>query len=135
MRKMFMGAMRCRAGDARKKEVLRRYYDEHYATIKKMVPPDRLCVMRLGDGWEPLVSDPCSCCLPISVPSPADDACQCRFLGHDVPEVSFPHENDTNEMHLGWQYLRWGILRVAARRSIPWVLGGIAFMLGCMKFL
>ncbi|KAI7777645.1 hypothetical protein LA080_003206 [Diaporthe eres] len=98
MRKMFMGAMRCREGDARKKEVLRRYYDEHYATIQKMVPPDRLCVMRLGDGWEPL----------------------CRFLGHDVPEVSFPHENDTNEMHLGWQYLRWGILKVAARRSIPW---------------
>lgn len=52
-----MGAMRCRAGDARNKEVLRRYYDEHYERIQKLVPPDRLCVMRLGDGWEPLVSD------------------------------------------------------------------------------
>lgn len=54
-----MGAMQCSAGDARKREVLRRFYDEHYATIHSMVPPDRLCVMRLGDGWEPLVSEPC----------------------------------------------------------------------------
>lgn len=52
-----MGAMRCRASEARKKEVLRRYYDEHFATVQKMVPPDRLCLIRLGDGWEPLVSD------------------------------------------------------------------------------
>lgn len=58
-----MGAMRCRAGDARKKEVLRRHYDEHYATVQRMVPPDRLCVMRLGDGWEPLVSRSYTVCI------------------------------------------------------------------------
>lgn len=62
-----MGAMRCRASEARKKEVLRRFYDEHYAKIQKVVPPDRLCVMRLGDGWEPLVSDPNGCSNPIPV--------------------------------------------------------------------
>jgi hypothetical protein len=64
MRKMFMGAMRCRAGEARNKEVLRRFYDNHCATVRAMVPPDRLCVMRLGDGWEPLVSGP----YPLQVP-------------------------------------------------------------------
>lgn len=52
-----MGTMRCRAGEARQKDVLRRFYDEHCAKIQKMVPPDRLCIMRLGDGWEPLVRD------------------------------------------------------------------------------
>lgn len=59
MRKMFTGAMQCQASEARKQEVLRKFYDEHYATVQAMVPPDRLCVMRLGDGWEPLVSGPC----------------------------------------------------------------------------
>ena len=67
MRKMFIGAMRCRGGEATKKEVLRRFYDEHCATIQSMVPPDRLCVIRLGDGWEPLVSGPCRRCLRISL--------------------------------------------------------------------
>ncbi|KAH8777319.1 hypothetical protein F5883DRAFT_409201 [Diaporthe sp. PMI_573] len=113
MRKMFIGAMRCRGGEATKKEVLRRFYDEHCATIQSMVPPDRLCVMRLGDGWEPL----------------------CRFLGREVPEVRFPHENDTAEMHLGWQYLRHGILKVAAKRYMPWVLAGLAFGLVFKRLL
>lgn len=62
-----MGAMRCRASEARKKEVLRRFYDEHCAKIQKVVPPDRLCVMRLGDGWEPLVSNPYGICHSIPV--------------------------------------------------------------------
>lgn len=56
---MFTGAMQCQASEARKQEVLRKFYDEHYATVQAMVPPDSLCVMRLGDGWEPLVSGPC----------------------------------------------------------------------------
>ncbi|KAG8162116.1 hypothetical protein KVR01_007881 [Diaporthe batatas] len=58
MRKMFMGAMNCSASDARKREVLRKFYDQHYVKIQSTVPPERLCVMRLGDGWEPLVSGP-----------------------------------------------------------------------------
>lgn len=61
-----MGAMRCQASEARQKEVLRRFYDEHCAKIQKMVPPDRLCIMRLGDGWEPLVRAPCERRLPIT---------------------------------------------------------------------
>lgn len=73
--------------------------------------------------------------VPISVPGLADRTFQCRFLGHDVPEVSFPHENDTNEMHLGWEYLRWGILKVAARRSVPWIFAGVSFVFSFMKLL
>lgn len=60
-----MGAMRCRAGEARQKEMLRRFYDEHCAKIQKLVPPDRLCIMRLGDGWDPLVRGPCGRYLPV----------------------------------------------------------------------
>ncbi|KAK2608324.1 hypothetical protein N8I77_006942 [Diaporthe amygdali] len=113
MRKMFMGVMRCRAQDARKMQVLRRYYNQHHDMVRTMVPTDRLCVFRLGDGWEPL----------------------CRFLDKEVPESSFPHENDTKEMHLAWQYLRRGILKAAVKRSMPWILAGIAVLIGIMKFL
>lgn len=67
-----MGAMQCQAGEARKKDVLRKFYDEHYATVQAMVPPDRLCVMRLGDGWEPLVSGLCLCCLHSPMSNLAD---------------------------------------------------------------
>ena len=67
MRKVFKGAMRCQAGEARKRKVVRKYYDENCATVQKLVLPDRLYVMRLGDGWEPLVSAPGWCYLPISV--------------------------------------------------------------------
>lgn len=130
-----MGAMRCRAGEARQKEVLRRFYDEHCAKIQKTVPPDRLCIMRLGDGWEPLVRDPCGGRLPVPVSNFAVNMPQCRFLGQEVPQVDFPHENDTKEMHLGWQYLRWGILKAVAKRSMPWVLAGVASILGSTFFV
>jgi hypothetical protein len=40
--------------------------------IKENVPKERLLVMRLGDGWEPL----------------------CKFLGKPVPDEPFPWAND-----------------------------------------
>lgn len=46
-----------------------------------------------------------------------------------MPQVDFPHENDTKEMHMGWEYLRWGILKAVAKRSMPWVLAGVASIL------
>jgi hypothetical protein len=39
------------------------------------LPPERLLVFELGDGWEPL----------------------CRFLGKPVPEIPFPQTNTTEE--------------------------------------
>ncbi|KJZ72076.1 hypothetical protein HIM_08531 [Hirsutella minnesotensis 3608] len=46
--------------------------EEHHARIKKLTPTDKLLVMRLDEGWEPL----------------------CRFLDKPIPAEPFPHVND-----------------------------------------
>lgn len=52
---------------------MRRYYDAHHAMIQRIVPPDNLCVLRLGDGWEPLVSGSYRCCISTTVSHLADE--------------------------------------------------------------
>jgi hypothetical protein len=44
---------------------------QHNAEVKATIPPDRLLVFEVKDGWEPL----------------------CKFLGAPVPDEPFPHEN------------------------------------------
>ena len=44
----------------------------HNEAVKRTVPPERLLVYEVKEGWEPL----------------------CRFLGVPVPPVPFPHVND-----------------------------------------
>jgi hypothetical protein len=44
---------------------------QHNEEVKATVPPDRLLVFEVKDGWEPL----------------------CKFLGVPVPDEPFPHEN------------------------------------------
>ncbi|KAG6988577.1 hypothetical protein G7Y79_00070g096760 [Physcia stellaris] len=51
-------------------------YREHYASVRKTVPKERLLEYRLGSGWEPL----------------------CTFLGKEVPDVEFPKVNETASM-------------------------------------
>jgi hypothetical protein len=43
----------------------------HIEEVKATVPEERLLVYSVTEGWEPL----------------------CRFLGHPVPEIPFPHAN------------------------------------------
>jgi hypothetical protein len=95
----------------------REKYMDHNATIKKMVPKERLLVYKLGSGWEPL----------------------CQFLGKGVPrEVSFPRVNETEELkervflclmlgakRAGVRYLRVGGLGVAGFG------GGLVFQTQC----
>ena len=50
---------------------MERYHDE----VQRSVPPDRLLVWSVSEGWEPL----------------------CEFLDVQVPEIPFPHLNDANE--------------------------------------
>lgn len=45
---------------------------EHDAMVKELVPPERLLIFKLSDGWEPL----------------------CKFLGKPIPEKPFPHLNE-----------------------------------------
>ncbi|KAL7917680.1 hypothetical protein ACQKWADRAFT_306226 [Trichoderma austrokoningii] len=49
-------------------------YEEHYAAVRKIVPPENLLEFNLEDGWAPL----------------------CTFLGKEIPDVPFPHLNDRN---------------------------------------
>lgn len=45
--------------------------DELFEQVRRLVPPERVLVHNLGDGWEPL----------------------CEFLDHPVPGGPFPHVN------------------------------------------
>lgn len=67
-------------------------FREHNSEVQRSIPPDRLLVFDVGDGWEPL----------------------CRFLGVDVPQdVAFPHVNDRTTMR---RYIR---LLSIARFAVP----------------
>ncbi len=57
------------------RETLLQRYAAHNAHIQRIVPPERLLVMRVRDGWKPL----------------------CRFLETPVPGEPFPHENEGME--------------------------------------
>lgn len=49
-------------------------FNRHIAEVKQKVPPERLLVFNVKDGWEPL----------------------CAFLDVPVPSTPFPHVNDTS---------------------------------------
>jgi hypothetical protein len=51
-------------------------FERHNAQVRRRVPPDRLLVYEVREGWAPL----------------------CEFLGVEEPDTPFPHVNDTAEM-------------------------------------
>jgi hypothetical protein len=59
--------------DDRAKAVAR--YDAYVGEVKAAVPPDKLLIFKVSDGWEPL----------------------CAFLGVAAPETKFPDVNDRAE--------------------------------------
>jgi hypothetical protein len=50
-------------------------YLRHAETVKRSLPPERLLVYEVKQGWQPL----------------------CDFLGLPVPDALFPHVNATEE--------------------------------------
>jgi len=56
--------------------ILRKRYRIHNHRVKSIVPPDKLLVYNVKQGWKPL----------------------CDFLECDVPTVAFPHENIKSEV-------------------------------------
>lgn len=58
------------------REAAIRRYKEHIKEIKEAVPPDRLLVFQVDQGWRPLA----------------------EFLGEAVPEKPFPRVNDRKEL-------------------------------------
>ncbi|KAF9894448.1 hypothetical protein FE257_007951 [Aspergillus nanangensis] len=59
----------------------RRVFHEHYKRIESLVPPERLLIYHVKEGWEPL----------------------CGFLNEPVPSVPMPHENEMKTMQQKFQ--------------------------------
>ncbi|CAH8604586.1 unnamed protein product [Schistosoma margrebowiei] len=56
--------------------VLLKCFDEYNELVVENVPPSRLLIHKLGDGWNPL----------------------CKFLNVNVPRcIPYPHVSDRNE--------------------------------------
>ena len=56
---------------------VRSVFESNTSKVLQSVPPERLLVFRIGDGWEPL----------------------CAFLNVDVPDVPFPSGNTPDDFH------------------------------------
>jgi hypothetical protein len=86
-------------------------YKRHNAEARRQVPPERLLVYDVKEGWAPL----------------------CDFLGVEVPDQPFPHLNDTREMR------RRLLGLVAASAAVPVlaaaaVLAALAVLLRRVRF-
>jgi hypothetical protein len=86
-----------------------RFHDQDYAmevfechneAVGRRVPPERLLVFDVREGWAPL----------------------CDFLGVDVPEEPFPHLNETREM----RRRLLGLVALSAAAPALAVLAGVA---------
>lgn len=66
---LFDGLFEGKAGD---REFMIALYSRWNEEVQKVVPPERLLVFKVKDGWKPL----------------------CDFLGVDVPDKPFPRAND-----------------------------------------
>ncbi len=59
-------------------------YRDHYALVKRLVPKERLLVMRIEEGWTPL----------------------CQFVGKKVPDTAFPNVNEGKMFVVQWTELK-----------------------------
>jgi len=57
------------------RDEIRAAFDQHAAAVKATIPPDRLLVFDVREGWDPL----------------------CAYLGVPIPEADFPRTNNTEE--------------------------------------
>lgn len=69
-------------------------FEEHIAEVKATIPPERLLVMRVADGWGPL----------------------CAFLGVPAPDVPFPRSNSRQKWHAR---LKQGVMNFEVERAEP----------------
>jgi hypothetical protein len=58
-------------------EVMIKLFEDHNAAVRAEIPPERLLIYRVAEGWEPL----------------------CAFLDVPVPETPFPRLNNAEEFH------------------------------------
>ncbi|KAI8059001.1 P-loop containing nucleoside triphosphate hydrolase protein [Gongronella butleri] len=79
------------------KEYMCRVFDEHVEQVKKTVPAERLLVLELGHGWEPL----------------------CEFLGKPIPDEPYPVTNSTEEFQGRSQKFREELKASAQKAETP----------------
>lgn len=84
----------------------RAVYLDHYKTIREVTPPERLLNYRLDQGWEPL----------------------CEFLGKPVPNVPFPHFNDTQAYHEQLEVVVRRAARLMMRKGAPYLVGTVTMI-------
>ena len=88
------------AAKARSKEM----YKKHYALVRSVTPKDRLLEFDLASGWEPL----------------------CTFLGKPIPDVPFPHKNDSASNKKGFKELAAiGMKRILKRVVLGLTIVGV----------
>ncbi|KAI0145445.1 hypothetical protein GGR57DRAFT_298571 [Xylariaceae sp. FL1272] len=84
----------------------RKAYDQYYARIRAMVPPERRLEYRMGDGWGPL----------------------CSFLGKEIPDVPFPRVNDRKTHNEGETQTVMKILQRGAVKAAPLIVATMAMV-------
>jgi len=80
-------------------------FHDHIAEVKASIPSDRLLVMEVKDGWEPL----------------------CAFLGCEVPDEPFPYVNEAEDFKKQIKFLD----RLA---YVPWAMGGVLALIAFLIF-
>lgn len=69
-------------GNLQRRKHAIRVFEQHIADVRATVPAKRLLIMDVQEGWNPL----------------------CSFLGTDVPDTAFPHDNTTrNFVNKEWK--------------------------------
>ena len=92
--------MRAHSADEMRR-IARDQYRQHYARVRRIVPPNRLLEYKLESEWKPL----------------------CEFLSKNVPDdVKFPRVNETTFMHEKISIiLRRGLCNLL-RRALLWIV-------------
>ena len=84
--------------------------------VQALVPQDQLLVYRVGDGWGSL----------------------CEFLGHEVPDGDFPHENKAGtEDTVPGKYVKFSVFSRGnreARMSVMKILTVSSLILGIFSY-
>ncbi len=84
------------------KENIMKVYQHHISDVVRRCPRDKLLVYEVSQGWAPL----------------------CDFLDQPIPDVPFPHVNDTKEFQRMIMAVRFvAIVGIATAVSIPAFLG------------
>jgi hypothetical protein len=80
-------------------------FNQHNEDVKAAVPPERLLVFTVDEGWEPL----------------------CEFLGVQVPDEPFPHENvGTKQVEKNMGQI---VLKDLFKFALPYLVGVAAIVL------